>query len=82
MRHSFAYYKLTVDETDPLIVAKMMGHVDGRMIATRYGHIEANLDFLSRQKLMRSNPLLLGGGSMTEPGSLPLAGHTDPPQPV
>ena len=80
LRHSFAYYKLTVDETDPLIVAKMMGHVDGRMIATRYGHIEANLDFLSRQKQMRSNPLLLGGGTPSDPGTLPTAGCNDPTQ--
>lgn len=58
LRHSFAYYKLTVDKTDPLIVAKMMGHRDGRMIATRYGHIEANLEFLSREKEMKSSPFL------------------------
>ena len=69
LRHSFAHYKLTVDKVDPLVVAKMMGHVDGRMIATRYGHIEANLDFLSRQKEMLSSPLLLTHTS-TDPGQL------------
>lgn len=84
LRHSFAYYKLTVDGTDPLIVAKMMGHVDGRMIATRYGHIEANLDFLSRQKQMRSNPFLPAPTPPSDVPQLPadFAGHSDPGQPV
>lgn len=39
LRHSFAHWKLTTG-TDSLIVSKLLGHVDGRMLATRYGHIE------------------------------------------
>ncbi len=31
---------------DALTVAKLMGHVDTRMIATRYGHLESNSDYM------------------------------------
>jgi integrase len=39
LRHSFAHHRLT-SKQDSLTVAKLMGHVDTRMVATRYGHLE------------------------------------------
>jgi len=38
LRHSFAHHRLTSGQ-DSLTVAKLMGHVDTRMVATRYGHL-------------------------------------------
>jgi integrase len=55
LRHSFAHQKLT-SGTDSLVVSKLMGHVDGRMLATRYGHLEEATDLL-RQAANSSNPL-------------------------
>ena len=48
LRHSFAHYRLSSGQ-DPMFVSKLMGHVDGRMLATRYGHIEQNTKFMSGQ---------------------------------
>jgi len=45
LRHSFAHHRLTSGQ-DSLTVAKLMGHVDTRMIATRYGHLEENATYL------------------------------------
>ena len=45
LRHSFAHWRLTSGQ-DSLTVAKLLGHVDTRMIATRYGHLEANPEFM------------------------------------
>jgi integrase/recombinase XerD len=45
LRHSYAHHRLTSGQ-DALTVAKLMGHVDTRMIATRYGHLEANSDYM------------------------------------
>ena len=39
LRHSYAHNKL-VEKTDSLVVSKLLGHRDGQMLATRYGHIE------------------------------------------
>jgi integrase len=45
LRHSYAHYRLTNGQ-DALTVAKLMGHVDTRMVSTRYGHLEANTDYM------------------------------------
>lgn len=45
LRHSYAHWRLTNGQ-DSLTVAKLMGHVDTRMLATRYGHLEANTDYM------------------------------------
>lgn len=45
LRHSFAHYRLT-NKQDSLTVAKLMGHVDTRMVASRYGHLEDS-DYLA-----------------------------------
>jgi integrase len=45
LRHSFAHHRLTSGQ-DALTVAKLMGHVDTRMLATRYGHLDANADYM------------------------------------
>lgn len=45
LRHSFAHCRLTQGQ-DALTVAKLMGHVDTRMLATRYGHIDANQEYM------------------------------------
>ena len=41
LRHSFAVWKLT-EGIEVALVAALMGHVDGRMVETRYGHIQSN----------------------------------------
>ena len=45
LRHSYAHHRLTNGQ-DALTVFKLMGHVDTRMIATRYGHLDANSDYM------------------------------------
>ncbi len=45
LRHSYAHHRLTSGQ-DSLTVAKLLGHVDTRMLATRYGHLEANTDYM------------------------------------
>ena len=45
LRHSFAYAKLS-SGVDSILVAKLMGHADTRMLETRYGHIEKNVDVM------------------------------------
>jgi integrase len=46
LRHSYAHYRLTQGQ-DSLTVAKLMGHVDTRMVALRYGHLEQNVEYMS-----------------------------------
>jgi integrase len=46
LRHSFAHYRLSSGQ-DALTVAKLLGHVDTRMVATRYGHLEANVEYMT-----------------------------------
>jgi integrase len=55
LRHSYAHQKLIAGE-DSLVVSKLLGHVDGRMLATRYGHLEANATFML-QRATQNNPL-------------------------
>jgi integrase len=45
LRHSYAHHRLTIGQ-DALTVAKLMGHVDTRMLSTRYGHLDANADYM------------------------------------
>lgn len=47
LRHSFAHYRLTSGQ-DAVTVAKLMGHVDTRMLMQRYGHLEQGT-FLAEQ---------------------------------
>lgn len=55
LRHSFAHYRLTQGQ-DPVIVAKLMGHVDTKMIAKRYGHLEGS-QFLAEKANELTMPL-------------------------
>src|SRR5690606_36255992 len=55
LRHSFAHHKL-VSGTDSMIVSKLLGHSCGRMLATRYGHLE-DASKLLRDAANSSNPL-------------------------
>lgn len=41
LRHSFAVWKL-MEGVQVSIVGALMGHVDSRMVETRYGHIQSN----------------------------------------
>jgi integrase len=41
LRHSYAHWRL-ISGQDSLTVAKLMGHVDTRMLARRYGHVEGS----------------------------------------
>jgi len=61
LRHSYAYAALT-QGGEPMAVAKSMGQVDTRMIETRYGHVETNLEYLDRGKTLRDNPFTNGNG--------------------
>lgn len=45
LRHSYAHYRLSSGQ-DALTVSKLMGHVDTRMLATRYGHLDANSAYM------------------------------------
>jgi len=56
LRHSYAHHRL-VNGTDSLVVSKLLGHVDGRMLATRYGHVEQNPTFMLEQARRISSPL-------------------------
>jgi integrase len=57
LRHSYGHHRL-VTGTDSLVISKLMGHVDGRMLATRYGHIDQNPAFMLEQARKTSNPSL------------------------
>jgi integrase len=46
LRHSYAHYMMTEGKQDSLTVSKLMGHSDGRMLSTLYGHLEQNPTFL------------------------------------
>ena len=48
LRHSYAHHQL-ISGTDSHVVSKLMGHVDGRMLAERYGHIDQNPEFMLDQ---------------------------------
>ncbi len=65
LRHSWAHYQLEVGQ-DSLIVSKLMGHVDGRMLATRYGHVEEGKRLAEEAKKIIP-PLDLGSGLSTLP---------------
>lgn len=56
LRHSFAHHRL-VSGQDSLVVSKLMGHVDGRMLATRYGHLDQNSEFMAAQANRIGSPL-------------------------
>ena len=56
LRHSFAHWKLTSD-TDSHLVAKLLGHTDGRMLHTRYGHVDDDADFMLNAVLATRSPL-------------------------
>jgi integrase len=57
LRHSFAHYRLCSGQ-DALTVAKLMGHVDTRMLATRYGHLDANPEYMTNAANAVSFPSL------------------------
>jgi integrase len=46
LRHSFAHHRLTIGQ-DALTVAKLMGHSKVTMLATRYGHIDSNAEYMA-----------------------------------
>ena len=56
LRHSFAVWKLTKG-TEVAMVAKLMGHVDSRMVEQRYGHIERNTTVMLRAATQTGSPL-------------------------
>jgi integrase len=60
LRHSYAHANL-IQGGDPVAIAKAMGHVDTRMLETRYGHLEQNLGYLARGKALKNNPFLDNG---------------------
>ena len=57
LRHSYAHWQLT-SGTDAHFVSKLLGHSDGRMLATRYGHIERDAAFMRRMAKNTTNPFV------------------------
>jgi integrase len=55
LRHSFAHYRLTNGQ-DPVIVAKLLGHVDTKMLMTRYGHLDGS-QFLAEKASELAMPI-------------------------
>lgn len=55
LRHSYAHWRLTQGQ-DAMTVAKLLGHVDTRMLARRYGHLEGS-KFLESEAKRLSMPL-------------------------
>ena len=55
LRHSYAHWQLT-SGTDSIVVSKFLGHSDGRMLETRYGHIERDLAFMASTARKTKNP--------------------------
>jgi integrase len=53
LRHGFATRMLT-GGADTLTVAALMGHVDGKMLAQHYAHLDRHADFL-REELKRAS---------------------------
>jgi integrase len=47
LRHSFSAHRLAEGQ-DSLLVSKLLGHADGRMLATRYGHLDQQSDVLRK----------------------------------
>lgn len=66
LRHSYAHHKLT-SGTDSLIVSKLLGHTDGRMLALRYGHLESATDLLSAAA-RQDNPLSASASKKSQSG--------------
>ncbi|MEM9657743.1 MAG: site-specific integrase, partial [Planctomycetota bacterium] len=62
-RHSFAHWKL-ISGVDINLVAKLMRHVDSRMIETRYGHVEQNPEFMLQQAQIGDLPHLPTVGAL------------------
>jgi integrase len=76
LRHSWAHHQL-VTGTDSHIVSKLMGHVDGRMLAERYGHIDQNPEFMLNQA-NRISGLPLGPPIEAPPDFVADAGQDQP----
>lgn len=55
LRHSYAHWQLTAG-TDSHVVSKLLGHSDGRMLKTRYGHIESDVAFMSHTARQARSP--------------------------
>ena len=45
LRHGHAHWRI-VSGTDSYIVSKLLGHADGRMLETRYGHAEQDAAYM------------------------------------
>ena len=56
LRHSYAHWALT-NGVDSHILSKLLGHVDGRMLHTRYGHVDRNVEFMIDCVNRARNPL-------------------------
>ncbi len=56
LRHSYAHWKL-ITGTDSHLVSKLLGHGDGRMLETRYGHVERDMAFMLQTVNKTTNPL-------------------------
>jgi integrase len=77
LRHSFAHHRL-VSGQDSQVVSKLMGHVDGRMLATRYAHLEQNPAFMQRQANYLANLANPSGPLVLTVQSLPTAESAHP----
>lgn len=81
LRHSYAVWRLHNGD-DPLSVAKMMGHKDTRMLATRYGHLEGAAFLATKAKALPMPFTLLStdsaaNGAQADPAGSERNGHAD-----
>lgn len=67
LRHSYAHHKVTTG-VDTMLVSKLLGHSDGRMLMERYGHLDKAEALLAAVN-QRTSPLKVSATSEAEPGT-------------
>lgn len=70
LRHSFSHWKL-VSGVEPHFVSKLLGHTDGRMLETRYGHVEKNSALMLQKASQTGNPFQRPPSTERSPDSAP-----------
>lgn len=56
LRHSHAHWRV-ITGTDSYVLTRLLGHADGRMLETRYGHVEQDAAFMLAAVRKTRSPL-------------------------
>ena len=56
LRHSYAHWQLTAG-TDSYVVGKLLGHSDGRMLETCYGHVDRDATLMMNAAQRAKSPI-------------------------